>query len=67
MDYEAKDGGKLNLLGRRGRHEGIMHTGIGPFGIDSGSVMGYAKADYSKKGFHAAFFTNLLDGNASVS
>jgi iron complex outermembrane receptor protein len=65
VDYDAKDGGKFIVSGGVAGTSGIMHTGIGPFDIDGGSVMGYAKADYSKKGFHAAFFTNLLDGNAS--
>ncbi|HEX4568388.1 MAG TPA: TonB-dependent receptor, partial [Vicinamibacterales bacterium] len=65
VDYDATDGGKFIFSGGVAGTSGIMHTGIGPFDIDSGSVMGYAKADYSKKGFHAAFFTNLLDGNAS--
>src|SRR5215831_4001145 len=65
VDYDAKDGGKFIFSGGVAGTSGIMHTGIGPFDIDGGSVMGYAKADYSKKGFHAAFFTNLLDGNAA--
>src|SRR5262249_19042264 len=65
VDYDAKDGGKFIFSGGVAGTEGIMHTGIGPFQIDSGSTMGYFKADYSKKGLHAAFFTNLLDGNAS--
>ena len=41
-----------------------MHTGIGPFDINSGTVMGYAKANYTKQGFHAGFFTNILNGDA---
>jgi outer membrane receptor protein involved in Fe transport len=65
VDYDGKDGGKFIFSGGVAGTEGIMHTGIGPFQIDSGSVMGYVKADYSKKGFHTAFFTNLLDGNAA--
>src|SRR5262249_32733452 len=38
---------------------------IGPFDIDSGSVMGYAKVNFSNKGFRAAFFTNILSGDAT--
>jgi iron complex outermembrane receptor protein len=65
VDYDGSDGSKMIFSGGVAGTSGIMHTGIGPFDIDSGSVMGYVKADYSKKGMHAAFFTNLLDGNAS--
>ena len=42
-----------------------MHTGIGPFDINSGSVMGYGKVNFSDKAFKAAFFTNILSGDAT--
>jgi outer membrane receptor protein involved in Fe transport len=64
VDYDYADGGKLSFSGGASGTEGIMHTGIGPFDITSGSVMGYAKANYSKKAFRAAFFTNILSGDA---
>src|SRR4029079_8543645 len=38
--------------------------GIGPFDIQSGTVMGYAKANYSQKAMRASFFTNVLHGDA---
>src|SRR5262245_41022682 len=41
-----------------------MHSGIGPFDINSGSVLGYAKANYSKGGLKAGVFTNILKGDA---
>ena len=65
VDYDGTDGSKWVFSGGVAGTSGIMHTGIGPFDIDGGSKMGYVKADYSKKGFKAAFFTNLLDGNAT--
>ncbi len=64
VDYDFEDGRKLSISGGASGTEGIMHTGIGPFDITSGSVMGYAKANYSKQGFHASFFTNILNGDA---
>src|SRR3954468_12966037 len=65
VDYDYAGGGKLSFSGGASGTEGIMHTGIGPFDINSGSVMGYAKANYERKGFHAAFFTNILSGDAN--
>jgi outer membrane receptor protein involved in Fe transport len=65
VDYDAPGGAKVTVSGGVAGTEGIMHTGIGPFDIDSGSVMGYAKADYTKQGLRFAFFTNLLSGNAT--
>ena len=64
VDYDEADGGKLSFSGGASGTDGIMHTGIGPFDINSGSVMSYAKANYDRKGFHAAFFTNILSGDA---
>ena len=64
VDYDASDGGRLSLSGGASGTEGIMHSGIGPFDINSGSYMSYAKVNYGKKGLRAAFFTNVLDGDA---
>jgi outer membrane receptor protein involved in Fe transport len=64
-DYDYEDGRKLWFSGGVSGTDGIMHTGIGPFDIQSGTVMGYAKANYSDGGFRASFFTNILNGDAS--
>lgn len=65
VDYDYPDGRKLSFSGGVAGTSGIMETGIGPFDIDSGSVMGYAKADYTDKGLHVQAFTNLLNGSAT--
>lgn len=65
FDYDYEDGKKLSFSGGFAGTEGIMHSGIGPFDIDSGSTMGYVKANFLNKGFRASFFTNILDGDAT--
>ena len=65
LDYDFEDGRRLSFAGGFAGTEGIMHTGIGPFDINSGSTMGYGKVNFSRKGLRANFFTNVLDGNAS--
>jgi iron complex outermembrane receptor protein len=65
VDYDYPDGRKLSFSGGVAGTEGIMHSGIGPFDIQSGTTMGYGKANYSQKGFRAAAFVNVLDGDAS--
>jgi iron complex outermembrane receptor protein len=45
--------------------EGIIHSGIGPFDIDSGSRLTYLSAKYQKGGRHIGFFTNILNGDAT--
>jgi hypothetical protein len=46
-DYDFVDGRKLSFSGGIAGTDGIMHTGIGPFDIDSGTVMAYGKASYA--------------------
>lgn len=65
LDYDWEDGRKLSFTGGVAGTEGIMHSGIGPFDIESGTVMGYVKANFTRKGFRASAFTNLLDGDAT--
>jgi outer membrane receptor protein involved in Fe transport len=65
IDYDYEDGRRLSFSGGIAGTEGIMHTGIGPFDINSGSTMGYGKVNFSRQGLRVNFFTNILDGNAS--
>ena len=64
VDRDWTDGRKLVISGGVAGTDGIMHSGIGPFDIENGTVMGYAKANYSNRGFRAGFFTNILNGDA---
>ncbi len=64
VDYDYEDGKKLSFSGGFAGTDGIMHSGIGPFDIQSGSTMGYVKAAFSKGGLRAGFFTNVLNGDA---
>jgi outer membrane receptor protein involved in Fe transport len=67
VDYDFPDGRqKLVLAGGLGATEGIIHTGIGPFDINRGSLLGYARMHYSRGGFKLNAFTNLLDGEADA-
>jgi iron complex outermembrane receptor protein len=65
VDYDLPDGRKWSFSGGVAGTDGIMHTGIGPFDINRGSVMGYGKVNFSNKGFRAGFFTNVLNGDAA--
>ena len=53
------------MAGGVGATEGIIHTGIGPFDVDSSSHLTYATVRYNKAGRRVAFFTNLLNGDAA--
>jgi len=65
VDYELMDGGRITVAGGVAGTEGIIHTGIGPFDVDSSSRLGYATVRYTKGGRRIAFFTNLLSGDAA--
>ena len=65
LDYDFEDGAKLSFSGGSAGTKGIMHSGIGPFDIDNGSVMGYGRVNYSRRGLRVAAFTNVLDGTAT--
>jgi outer membrane receptor protein involved in Fe transport len=65
VDYDMMDGGRISVGAGVAGTEGIIHTGIGPFDVDSSSRLGYATVRYSKGGRRVAFFTNLLHGDAA--
>jgi len=50
LDYDFPDGErKLVFQGGVAGTDGILHSGIGPFDIDSGTVLGYGKVNYTNK------------------
>jgi len=65
LDQELSEDSKLIYAAGIAGTEGIIHTGIGPFDIDSGSKLGYGKVNYSNGNFKLNFFTNILDGDAT--
>lgn len=65
FDYDFGDGRQsLIFAGGLAGTEGIVHTGIGPFDIQSGTILGYAKVNYERDNLKLNFFTNVLDGEA---
>jgi outer membrane receptor protein involved in Fe transport len=65
VDYDYPDGRqKLIFAGGVAGTSGIIHTGIGPFDIQSGTVLGYGKVNYQRDNWKVNFFTNILNGDA---
>lgn len=64
VDNDKENGGRFTVQGGYAGTEGIIHTGIGPFDIQSGSYMAYGKASYTQGGFKAAAFGNFVDAEA---
>jgi outer membrane receptor protein involved in Fe transport len=63
VDQEIADGRITYASGIAGT-SGIVHSGIGPFDIQSGSYMGYAKVNYRKRGLKLNGFTNFTSAEA---
>jgi outer membrane receptor protein involved in Fe transport len=57
-------GGRITYEGGYAGTDGIIHTGIGPFDIQSDSYMAYGKAVYTKSSLRVGAFANFVDANA---
>ncbi len=63
-DHDPTPSTSWSFSGGYAGTDGIIHTGIGPFDIESGSFMNFFKVDWSRRAQRVTFFANLLDGNA---
>jgi iron complex outermembrane receptor protein len=63
VDQELTDG-RLSYSGGIAGTEGTVYSGIGPFDIQPGSLLGYGKVSYSRGALKVGFFTNLLNAEA---
>jgi outer membrane receptor for ferrienterochelin and colicin len=63
-DYNLSSGATLVFNGGVNGTDGIIHSGIGPFDIQSGSVMSYFSTKWQQGARHVSFFTNLLNADS---
>ncbi len=64
LDWDSKPGRLWGVSGGYAGTDGIIHTGIGPFDINSGTQMSFVKFDWQNQAQRATFFVNFLDGDA---
>ncbi len=64
VDQEMSGNGRLTYNAGYAGTTGIVHTGIGPFNIQSGSYLTYGKVGYSKNALKITVFANILDVEA---
>ncbi len=64
VDQDLGTGGRLTYQAGYAGTEGIIHTGIGPFDIESGSYMAYGRAVYNRGALRIGAFANLVDAHA---
>jgi outer membrane receptor protein involved in Fe transport len=64
LDQEVSNGGRITYQGGYAGTDGIIHTGIGPFDIQSPSYMAYGKAVYTKNALRVGAFGNFVKADA---
>lgn len=63
-DQDLASGARITYAAGFAGTEGIVHSGIGPFDLQSGSYLGYGKVNYSKGALKLNAFVNYLDAEA---
>jgi len=64
LDYDISDNAYVSLAGGYAGTDGLVHSGIGPFDLESGSSLTYVKTDWSRGAMRATAFANFLDVDA---
>jgi len=64
VDQDMSSGARITYSGGYAATTGLVHTGIGPFDVQSGSYMTYGRLAYSKGALKISAFGNFLDFEA---
>jgi outer membrane receptor protein involved in Fe transport len=64
VDQQVTSGGTITYQGGYAGTTGIIHTGIGPFDIQSPSYLAYGKVAYQRGALHVGAFGNFVDAKA---
>lgn len=64
LDWDLAGGSTVSVGGGYAGTDGAIHTGIGPFDIDKGSNLSYAKVDWNKQAWHVGVFANSLSADS---
>ena len=64
LDWDLTDSSTFGVGGGYAGTDGIVHTGIGPFDVESGSNLTNVKVDYNRMALHVGFFANWLDADS---
>ena len=65
FDWDLADDSVFSAGAGYAGTDGIIHTGIGPFDIQKGSDLSYAKLDWNKSALLVSLFANFLSADSS--
>ncbi len=61
VDHELSNASYASVAAGYAGTDGLVHSGIGPFDIERGASMSYARAEWSRGALRAGAFANFLD------
>ncbi|HET9768169.1 MAG TPA: TonB-dependent receptor [Thermoanaerobaculia bacterium] len=64
LSWDLQNGSTFDVAAGYAATDGIVHTGIGPFDVESGSHLSYGKLDWNRSALHVGFFANFLDADS---
>jgi outer membrane receptor protein involved in Fe transport len=64
VDQELGRNGRLTYEGGVAGTQGVIHTGLGPFEIQSGSYLAFGRVNYTRNALKLNFFSNVLHADA---
>lgn len=64
VDYDQNDDVTWSFSGGWAATDGIIHSGIGPFDIESGTSLAYFQTSWKRRAAQVNFSVNALDGDA---
>jgi iron complex outermembrane receptor protein len=65
LDYDISESSFVSLSGGHAATDGLVHSGLGPFNMESSSSMSYLKADWSRGALRVGAFANFLDADSA--
>ena len=65
LEWDIADDSFVSFGARNAGTDGIIHSGIGPFDIDKGSDLSYARLDWNKQAVHVGVFANFLTADST--
>lgn len=64
LDRDLTENSFVSFAGGYAGTDGLVHSGIGPFDIERGAALTYAKADWYRGALRASAFANFLDADS---
>lgn len=65
VDYDLNDESFFSVSGGYAGTDGLVHSGLGPFDMESGSSMKYVKGEWTRRSLRVSAYANFLDADST--